>query len=365
MKIEDKIIKILFILLEQLRGEVKKSFSSEIYRAFAEKDYNVLYRLNNYFSQYPLQFEKAFESLETWSKDGILVFTYFCSEYPRRLRELDDAPLLLYVKSNNFKDIHKQCSIAIVGSRNTDSEGEKTAYTLARRLGELGVCIVSGLAVGIDTAAHTGALSVIEKDSQAHILTGAVIGSGMYNIYPKSNLKLSEKILEKGGFLISEFSPEEPPYPAHFLKRNRTIAGLSEGVLVVQAAKKSGALTTAKASLELGREVMAVPGSIYNFRYEGAHLLLQQGAHLVSNVDDILNIYPTMKQKVSHLETKKFFHNTIQEKLYMYIRKQGAVSEDALRRTFTAEDDIFSELLNMEIEGMIMKIEGNRYQVVF
>ncbi|HBR15163.1 MAG TPA: DNA-protecting protein DprA [Candidatus Omnitrophica bacterium] len=203
---------------------------------------------------------------------------YRDESYPVNLRGIPDAPIVLYVRGSILKD--NEASIAIVGSRRCSLYGSSVSGQFAGRLAELGFCVVSGLARGIDTAAHQGAL-------KAKGQTQAVMGCGLAQIYPPENKNLFEEISEKGA-VISEFSMETPPAPYNFPRRNRVISGLSWGVVVVEAALRSGALITADCALEQGRDVFAVPGKVDNPGSWGAHNLIKQGAKLVSSVEDIL-----------------------------------------------------------------------------
>jgi DNA processing protein len=200
-------------------------------------------------------------------------------KYPRLLRELDDRPLALYAAGN--LDALGEPSLAAVGSRNPTRPGSDTAFELTRALAERGLTIVSGLAAGIDTAAHRGALS-------AQGVTIAVLGSGLDIIYPAVNRDLSEAI-RRDGLIVSEFPLGTPPRRTHFPQRNRIIAALAMGILVVEAAHGSGSLITARAAQSLGRPVFAVPGSIYNPLSRGCHELIKRGARLAETADDILS----------------------------------------------------------------------------
>lgn len=198
--------------------------------------------------------------------------------YPRLLRELADAPPLLYYKGKLEPD---EQGIAIVGSRKATPYGRAAAEFLGKALAQQGFVVVSGLARGIDTAAHKGALAGKGK-------TWAMLGSGLDYFYPPENRNLAEQIKLEGA-LISEFAPGVPPEPQFFPMRNRLISGVSAGVVVVEAAIRSGALITVDFALEQGREVFAIPGPIFSEQSKGCHQLLRQGAKLVEEVEDILS----------------------------------------------------------------------------
>ncbi len=198
-------------------------------------------------------------------------------EYPEKLKKIYDPPQKLYVLGN--KNLLNQKGVAIVGSRKATPYGKKVAYNLAKELSGNGLIVISGLALGIDSYAHIGAL---KKG------TIAVLGSGIDNIYPKENIELAREIIRNNGCIISEYSKGVKPERLHFPQRNRIISGLSEGVVVVEATKKSGALITAEFASEQGKEVFAVPGDIDREQSEGTNILIQDGAILVTSSKNII-----------------------------------------------------------------------------
>lgn len=202
-------------------------------------------------------------------------------EYPTNFKNIYDSPKKIYLIGN--KDLLYQKGIAIVGARDATQYGKKIAYNLAKELSEQNIVIISGLAIGIDSYAHKGSL---EKG------TIAVLGSGIDNIYPKENLELAREIIKNKGCIISEYPLGTKPERLHFPQRNRIISGLSDGVVVIEASKKSGALITAEFALEQGKEVFAVPGDINKKQSEGTNQLIKDGAILLTSATDILeNIY--------------------------------------------------------------------------
>lgn len=213
------------------------------------------------------------------------IVTYHDSSYPLLLKETVLPPPVLFVKGNLAALNNPQ--LAIIGSRTPSPGGKKIAVDLASKLACAGLTITSGLARGIDAAAHQGALNTGQ--------TIAVVGTGLNLHYPKENWQLAEKISHKGA-ILSEFCYGTPPRAHHFPRRNRLISGLSLGTLVVEANLKSGSLITAAYALEQGREVLAVPGSIYNPRARGCHLLIKQGATLVENEQDVLEALRILPQ---------------------------------------------------------------------
>ena len=217
------------------------------------------------------------EVLEALQSQGIKLIIPEEEGYPDLLRQLPDAPPLLYYKG--ALPVRQEC-LAIVGARKATPYGRAAAEALAKDIAGQGIVVVSGLARGIDAAAHRGALA-------GKGITWAVMGCGLNHMYPPENQKLAEEILAKGGALWSEFPPGMPPEPQFFPARNRLISGMSRGVGVVEAALKSGALITVDFALEQGREVFAVPGPIFSQMSKGPHHLIRQGAKLIESFEDI------------------------------------------------------------------------------
>ena len=225
--------------------------------------------------------------------------------YPPTLLRLDDPPLMLYLlgagsfasnKAPSLDSIHKYAtdsiafnvlhSIAVVGSRNPTPQGAANAHDFAKALGQAGVTVVSGMARGVDAAAHEGALDSLPVGAP-RLATVAVVGTGLDRVYPKSHLELARRI-SRHGLLVSEYPLGTPPLAANFPRRNRLIAGLAQGTLVVEAALKSGSLITARLAAEQGKEVFAIPGSIHSPQARGCHALIRQGAKLVESPADVL-----------------------------------------------------------------------------
>ena len=205
--------------------------------------------------------------------------TFDDARYPARLRELSDPPLLLFTLGNT--DLLQHPALAVVGARHPTPGGAQNARAFARDLAARGLCVASGLAQGIDAEAHQGAL-----DAQGYTL--AVVGTGIDRVYPASHRALAHAIVDHAGLMVSELPLGTPPHPGHFPRRNRILAALSLGTLVVEAAPQSGSLITARLSSELGREVFAIPGSIHNPMARGCHRLIREGAKLVEASSDIL-----------------------------------------------------------------------------
>ncbi len=218
------------------------------------------------------------------------VLTLGDDDYPLALLDTEDPPLMLYAMGQ-VQDLASgfarcaQRGVAVVGSRNPTPQGIQNARQFSAALGQAGLTVVSGLALGIDGAAHEGALEGSFKDELATI---AVVGTGLDRVYPKAHLDLAHRIAARG-VLLSEYPLGTPPLSANFPKRNRIISGLCKGTLVVEAALKSGSLITARMAVEQGKEVFAIPGSIHSTQARGCHALIKQGAKLVESAQDILD----------------------------------------------------------------------------
>ena len=224
--------------------------------------------------------------IKTLSAIGAKVLPITHPDYPTQLKQITKPPILLYIRGE-LNCLHLP-QIAVVGSRRMTAGGDNHARSWANYLAQHGFTITSGLALGIDASAHRGAL----KGGALHAERGktiAVMATGIEHIYPSRNAQLAEQIIDSGGTLVTEFSPGTQPRPAHFPQRNRIISGLSLGVLVVEAAVKSGSLITARYALEQNREVFAIPGSINNPQSKGCHQLIKQGATLVESVTEIVD----------------------------------------------------------------------------
>ncbi|WP_417512885.1 DNA-processing protein DprA [Marinobacter sp.] len=218
------------------------------------------------------------QTLLACERHGIGIVNWQHSDYPEALRHIHDAPLVLYTRGDTRLLSHEQ--IGIIGSRNATPAGLDHARRFAAELSNRNLLVTSGLALGVDGAAHAGALD-------AGYATIAVIGCGLDRIYPNQHRRLGERVIGTG-LMVSEYPPGTPARAAHFPQRNRIISGLSRGILVVEAGLKSGSLITARMALEQGREVFAIPGSIHSPVARGCHYLIKQGARLVDTVDDIL-----------------------------------------------------------------------------
>lgn len=269
--------------------------------------------------------------------------------YPVLLRKISKPPKILYIRGEIKKE--ENC-LAIVGTRRCSHYGKEIAFSLAKNLTQTGITIVSGLARGIDSFAHLGA---VEADAR----TIAVLGTGLdeKSIYPQENLKLAQKILEKGGCLISEYPVGTPGWKENFPQRNRVISGLSLGVLIIEAKLKSGALITADWAKTQERKLFAVPGSIYSLNSKGPHFLIKNGAKLVEDVNDVL-----IELKLKTLEKKEIKGENSEESLILKILQGGSLTiDEIIERTNFSPQKISTILTLMEIKNKVKNLGGNTY----
>ena len=300
-------------------------------------------------------------TLDWLKKDNAHIVTLADSEYPQKLLEISNPPAVLYAIGNLPWLNHP--SLAIVGSRSAKPQGEKNAEEFSASLCHLGLCVVSGMALGIDGAAHRGAL-------KANGATIAVVGTGLDIVYPARHRDLAHKIAERG-LIISEFPLGTPSKAQNFPRRNRLISGLSLGCLVVEANIDSGSLITARLSTEQGREVFAIPGSIHSPVAKGCHQLIKQGAKLVENTQDILeeikHLLPTSKLSYSPTGlTSEINSATVTGQAgntVLDLMGFDAINFDHLQQLSALTTEVLSAMLMvLELEGKITVLAGNQYQ---
>lgn len=285
------------------------------------------------------------------------IFHWRDPRYPPLLREIASPPLILFIEGN--ASILQEHQLAIVGTRQPTPTGLETAYQFASELAGQGFIITSGLARGIDGASHQGCLAVEGK-------TVAVLGSGLTHIYPTCHQRLAQRIVEKGGALISEFFPDSPPKAEHFPRRNRIISGLSLGIIVIEAALRSGSLITARYAAEQGREVFAVPGSIRNPLSQGCHALLKQGAALIESSQDVLlelSFSPLFTEQKrgfevnSQLGTKSGLDSD-NIKLVECLGFETTTIDTLVARTGLTAERLLARLVLLELQGYISTVPG-------
>lgn len=296
--------------------------------------------------------------LELCSKHGVGFIAETDDEYPRLLREIPDPPILLYAQG--APAAADAMSIAIVGSRHATPYGVRIAERLAASLARTGLTIVSGLARGIDAAAHRGALKAGGR-------TIAVLANGLADVYPPEHAELAREVSASGA-VISEMSMRQAPRSGLFPQRNRIISGLSLGVVVVEAAPRSGSLSTARHAVEQNREVFAVPGSIESLSSRGCHALLRDGAKLVESADDILEelgpLASGIRLKPDEPVVKQPLELTLndQERLVLKELEQSAVTIDELiARTRLAASQIMATLSILEMRRLVKRLPGQQF----
>ncbi|MEN6348100.1 MAG: DNA-processing protein DprA [Syntrophomonas sp.] len=291
--------------------------------------------------------------LNKLEQKGIRLLCIEDSDYPEMLKNIPNPPYILYLKGE--LNINAQCRIAVVGSRKATVYGKKTAFRIGKELAVHGMEVVSGMARGIDTQAHLGALD-------AGGGTIAVLGSGLNNIYPRENYKLYERICESG-LVMSEFSLDTRPEPGNFPNRNRLISGLCRGVVVVEAKVKSGALITADFALEQGRDVFAVPGPIDSEYSEGTNNLIKQGAQLITGADDILQEYNyTNKIPFGGVKQEELHFLDANESLVVaYLNHQPFHFDEIFSATGLDIGELGTLLLKLELAGIVKSLPGNYY----
>jgi len=276
------------------------------------------------------------------------------ADYPRSLLDLPDAPAFLFVKGDLA--LLARPAMALVGSRQATPQGVANAEAFAASLSQAGHTIVSGLAAGIDAAAHRGGMSGTGS-------TVAVVGTGLDRVYPASNRALAHQIAQRG-VLISEFVLGSPPRSAHFPRRNRLIAALGAGCLVVEATLASGSLITAKQAAELGREVFAIPGSIHSPQSKGCHRLIKDGAKLVESAQDIHEELSIPALFAPALITNSSATDGLDKNILVQMGWEPVDIDTLAIRAAMATEELSTVLLTLELEGEIAPLPGGRYQRV-
>jgi DNA processing protein len=294
---------------------------------------------------------------EEWAKmekENVLAFSIQDDEYPALLKQIPDSPYIIYMKGN-LECLHLPM-VAIVGSRKLTDYGNRVARGFARDLANSGICVVSGLAFGVDAAAHLGALDAKGK-------TIAVLGNSLDNesIAPRSNFQLSEEIINNGGLLISEFPIKTNADTWTFPSRNRIMAGMSLGTLVVEAAAKSGSLITANLALDYNRDVYAVPGQIFSPQSEGTNALIKAGAKLVTSCADILEELKIGQVAKPMMQTKVAELSGDEEKVHSVLSHESLHIDRISKLTKLETATVSGVLAILEIKGLVKNIGGQNY----
>ena len=311
--------------------------------------------LQDFLSLTPDQAEQVKKPLTNESRARVAalrasVVTLADAHYPPMLREIFDPPLALHFRGD--VSLLARPSVAVVGSRRASPYGVNAAAHVAKQLASAGVVVVSGLARGIDAAAHHAALD-------AGGTTIAVLGTGIDITYPRSNARLYRRIEERGA-IVSEFPPGTPPKPEHFPIRNRVISGLAHGTVVVEATRRSGSLITARMAAEQNRDVFAVPGSIFSAGSEGTHRLVQYGAKLVHDVDDVLEELPGALRAPRPPQEEEV-PAELRDVLAALTREEGAHIDTVAARLGRTTGAVAESLLQLELGGWIRALPGARY----
>ncbi|MFC1555129.1 DNA-processing protein DprA [candidate division KSB1 bacterium] len=298
--------------------------------------------------------EKVENQLRTLEKHSGRIITLWDEEYPENLKNIYNPPVLLFVKGNILKS--DKNSVAVVGSRNVSDYGKLSAERISEDLASKGLTINSGMASGIDAFAHKGAINAGGR-------TLAVLGCGIDIVYPAENVSLYKEVV-KNGAIISEFPLGTKPWPGNFPARNRIISGLSLGTVVVEAAKRSGALITASAALEQNREVFAIPGNISSSRSEGTNALIRDSAaKLVQNAGDIiaeLNLNDTGR-KPEEPESPPVKLTKDENKVYSLVGNEPILVDKMSQKTGVLPQILLTHLLTLELKGLVRKLPGNKY----
>lgn len=298
--------------------------------------------------------DNTFTEVET---RGINFLTYTDDRYPQMLKQIANPPAVLYYKGKLF-DCNLDKTLAIVGSRRASTNGREDLRKIISGLSNTDICIISGLAAGIDTVAHTSAI-------ENNLKTIGVIASGFDYTYPASNKTLYQNIENGYGAVISEYYPTFRPVKFRFPQRNRIVSGLSYGTLVVEASLKSGALITANLTLEQGRELMCVPGLISNPNTQGIYKLLKNGATLVTESDDILNALNwEIKDSMPSGQLVLPMLTSEEDLIFKNLEIEEKCVDELLTLTGLRFDDLLMNLTTMELKGIIKQCDGDRYKRV-
>ena len=297
-------------------------------------------------------------TLDWLARPGHHLITLHDPDYPAALAEIPDPPLLLYISGR--RELLARPLVAVVGSRNASVQGKLDAESFSAALSAAGLCVVSGLALGIDTAAHEGALRGAGS-------TIAVVGTGLDRVYPARNRELAHRIAAHG-CLVSEYALGTPPLAANFPRRNRVISGLAAGVLVVEAAAQSGSLITAQMAAEQGREVFALPGSIHSALAKGCHRLIRDGAQLVETVEEVLEamqVSPLAAPVAARACAPGTDADANDDDLLLALGAEPVALDDLLARLGGDAGTLGGRLLGLELAGLVTQLPGGRVQRIW
>ncbi|MDH7475950.1 MAG: DNA-processing protein DprA [Microgenomates group bacterium] len=349
-----------FLGIGPMKFKAIKDKFGQVDKGYWAKQKDLKEILGNSLTEKFIHFRRHFDSqkkLKELREKNITVIDCDNKRYPPTLKNISDPPICLYIKGNvEFFDFEKEFFLAIVGTRRPTSYGEQIVRKLTADLGAAGFNIVSGMALGIDALAHRAALEAKAK-------TIAVLGCGVDIVYPALNFQLYQEIIKKRSLIISEFPPGQTVLKGLFIARNRIISGLVKGVLVVEGARDSGSLITARYAAEQGRVVFATPGPITSQMSEAPNILLKQGAKLVTSVEDILEEFNLrfLPQKTKETEAKL----TPKEKeIYKRLKFQPKLVDELVEETKISVNIILNLLSALEIKGIVQKNQNGRYQII-
>lgn len=337
-------------------GNFEKIFSNmeEVFQLYGKPFKIGGYALNKNIINYQKRLIER--EIDYYNKKGIAIIDYNSPKYPDILRKIYDPPIVLFAKGNEDL-LNNQTILSVVGSRNATNRGLTSSYNISFNLSEMGITIVSGLAKGIDSYAHKGAINGIGS-------TIAVMATGMNISYPPINGGLREEI-SKRGLVISEFPLGTPPLRYNFPRRNRIISGLADATLVVQASKKSGALITAQYALEQGKDVMALPGKARSDFFGGNNLLIKEGAYLVEDYHDILDLMGKKgnigKELVGSNNNSKLVYSNIENDILTIMGDDTISLEEIGRELSYPISRLISTLIMLEINGIVKQKAGKYF----
>ena len=269
--------------------------------------------------------------------------------FPDKLKQLEKCPNQIFFQGN--KQILSEFSLGVIGSRNCSVLGKTIAQNISEELAEKDITIISGLARGVDTIAHK---ACVENNSK----TIAVLGGGHNRIYPSENRKLAEDIIQKGGVIISEYPPEYPPLKNNFRERNRIIAALSDGIILIEAKKNSGSLITVKHAEKLNKKIFVVPGRICDEEYEGSNLILKNGAFCVRNASDVIEKYENIKAINKIEKSKNIEIDAELKKVYDSLSFLPQTIEDVSLKVKESVGQITSKIILLEMSNLIKRVNG-------
>lgn len=335
-------------------GDIEKAFNASI--SDLKEIEGLSIKKSENFIKYrdKVDIDRRFTEVET---RGINFLTLDDENYPKMLKNIDNPPAVLYYKGKLF-ECNLDKTLAVVGSRRASQNGRDDLRKIISGLGNTDICIVSGLASGIDTVAHTSAI-------ENNLKTIGVIASGFDYTYPASNKTLYQNIENGYGAVLTEYYPTFEPVKFRFPQRNRIVSGLSYGTLVCEASLKSGALITSNLTLEQGRELMCIPGLISNPNTQGIYKLLKNGATLVTESNDILNALNwEIKTDISGEQLTLPMLTTEEEKIYNSLEIEEKSVDELMAQTKLSIEDMLMNLTTLELKGIIKQCSGDRYKRV-